>query len=264
MSSIRTERAHTRREGDIGMYNIMSEISRVVSGPITLFLNSYEHSPLVIALLLGLVGALAPCQLTGNLSAITFYGHRTIQMKNNWGEVMAFMIGKIAVFSLIGLLAWLFGQSFETSITAYFPIFRKTIGPIMLLTGLVLIGILKLKWLHQLSSHIPLVLKEGKAGSFLMGACFAIAFCPTMFVLFFVWLMPTVVTTSYGLVLPAVFGFATSMPLILMLILIQIFDTKRAVMKTSMRMGRVIQIAAGIILIIIGVMDTITYWGITI
>lgn len=239
----------------------MSDISQIISGPITLFLNSYEHSPLIIALLLGLVGALAPCQLTGNLSAITFYGNRTIQMKDNFGEVLFFMIGKVVVFSVIGLCAWLFGQSFETTMTSYFPIFRKAIGPMMLLTGLVLLGLLKLTWLNQLSTRIPFVLKEGKLGSFMMGACFAIAFCPTMFVLFFVWLMPTVVTTPYGFILPAIFGIATSVPLIVMLTLLHLFDAKRFIMKSSMKMARVIQVVAGVLLLMIGVTDTLTYWG---
>lgn len=239
----------------------MSDISQIISGPITLFLNSYEHSPLIIALLLGLVGALAPCQLTGNLSAITFYGNRTIQMKDNFGEVLFFMIGKVVVFSVIGLCAWLFGQSFETTMTSYFPIFRKAIGPMMLLTGLVLMGLLKLTWLNQLSTRIPFVLKEGKLGSFMMGACFAIAFCPTMFVLFFVWLMPTVVTTPYGFILPAIFGIATSVPLIVMLTLLHLFDAKRFIMKSSMKMARVIQVVAGVLLLMIGVTDTLTYWG---
>jgi len=239
----------------------MSDISQIISGPITLFLNSYEHSPLIIALLLGLVGALAPCQLTGNLSAITFYGNRTIQMKDNFGEVLFFIIGKVVVFSVIGLCAWLFGQSFETTMTSYFPIFRKAIGPMMFLTGLVLLGLLKLKWLNQLSTRIPFVLKEGKLGSFMMGAGFAIAFCPTMFVLFFVWLMPTVVTTPYGFILPAIFGIATSVPLIVMLTLLHLFDAKRFIMKSSMKMARVIQVVAGVLLLMIGVTDTLTYWG---
>jgi len=73
--------------------------------------------------------------------------------------------------------------------------------------------------------------------------------------------MPTVVTSSYGVVLPAVFGIATSMPLLVMLGLIHLFDAKRFIMRTSMKMGSVIQIVAGAILIIIGVTDTITYWG---
>lgn len=243
------------------MYRFLSDISQIISGPITLFLNSYEHSPLIIALLLGLVGALAPCQLTGNLSAITFYGNRTIQMRDNFGEVLFFMIGKVVVFSVIGLCAWLFGQSFETTMTSYFPIFRKAMGPIMLLTGLVLLGVLKLTWLNQLSTRIPFALKEGKLGSFMMGACFAIAFCPTMFVLFFVWLMPTVVTTPYGFILPAIFGIATSVPLIMMLTLLHLFDAKRLIMKSSMKMARAIQIIAGVLLLMIGVTDTLTYWG---
>lgn len=243
------------------MYSLFSKISQVISGPITVFLNSYEHSPFIIAILLGLIGALAPCQLTGNMSAITFYGSRTLQMKNNWQEIVFFILGKVVVFSIIGFFAWLFGQSFETEMTKYFPIFRKAVGPIMFITGLVLIGILKLKFLNRIPNYIPAVLKEGKIGSFLLGASFSIAFCPTMFVLFFVWLMPTVVTSSYGVVLPAIFGIATSVPLLVILGLVHFFDTKRFIMRTSMKMGRVIQIVAGVMLIIIGVADTITYWG---
>ncbi|MCL1694500.1 sulfite exporter TauE/SafE family protein [Lysinibacillus sp. BPa_S21] len=243
------------------MYSLMSKISQIISEPITIFLNSYEHSPFIIAILLGLIGALAPCQLTGNMSAITFYGSRTLQMKNNWQEIVFFMLGKVVVFSVIGIFAWLFGQSFETGMTKYFPMFRKAIGPIMLVTGLVLIGVLKLKFLNRISTYIPSVINEGKLGSFLMGASFSIAFCPTMFVLFFVWLMPTVATSSYGLILPAIFGIATSGPLLVMLGLIHLFGAKRFIMRTSMRMGRVIQNVAGVILIFIGISDTITYWG---
>ncbi|MEX3745594.1 urease accessory protein UreH domain-containing protein [Lysinibacillus xylanilyticus] len=243
------------------MYSMMSNISQFISGPISIFLNSYEHSPFIMAILLGLIGALAPCQLTGNMSAITFYGNRAIQMKSNWQEIMFFILGKVVVFSFIGFFAWIFGQSFETKMTKYFPIFRQAIGPIMLITGLVLIGILKLKFLNRIPSFIPTGLKEGKVGSFLMGASFSIAFCPTMFVLFFVWLMPTVATSSYGLVLPAIFGLATSVPLLVMLGLIHLFDAKRLIMRTSMKMGRVTQIVAGVILIILGITDTITYWG---
>lgn len=242
------------------MYSLMSEISQIISEPITLFLNSYEHSPLIVAILLGLVGAVAPCQLTGNMSAITFYGNRTIQKDRYWGEIIFFILGKVVVFSFIGLFAWLFGQSFETKMTEYFPIFRKVIGPLMILTGLVLLGVLKFRILNRLSAHIPMVLREGKFGSFLLGVSFSLAFCPTMFVLFFVWLMPTVISTSYGLVLPAIFGVATSIPLIILFILIEAFDTKSLIMKKSNKIGRVIQKAAGIILVIIGILDTITYW----
>lgn len=243
------------------MYTLMSKISQIISNPISEFLNAYEHAPLIMAILLGLIGALAPCQITGNMSAITFYGNRTMQMKSNWQEIVFFIVGKVIVFSLLGFFAWIFGQSFETKMTVYFPIFRQAIGPIMIITGLVLIGIFKIKFLNRISSLLPTVLKEGKIGSLLMGASFSLAFCPTMFLLFFVWLMPTVASTSYGLVLPAIFGIATSVPLLIMLALIHFFYEKRVIIRFSMRMGRVIQNVAGVILIIIGVTDTITYWA---
>lgn len=244
------------------MYSLMAMFSQTISEPVTVFLHSSEHSPIIVALLLGLIGAVAPCQLTGNMSAVTFYGNRTVQMKNNWGEIVAFIAGKVVVFSLIGFLAWIFGQSFETKMTEYFPLFRKVIGPLLVVTGLVLLGIFKLRFLNRLTMYIPMALKEGKSGSFMLGASFSLAFCPTMFVLFFVWLMPTVVSTTYGFLLPAVFGIATSIPLILLFVLIWLFDAKKIIMKRSMKMGRMIQRIAGVVLVIIGLFDTITYWGI--
>ena len=244
------------------MYNFLSQISQIVSNPVSAFLHSYNHSPIFIALLLGLIGAVAPCQLTGNISAITIYGNRTIQINNSWGVITSFIIGKVMVYSVIGLFAWFFGQSFEIKVTEYFPLFRKIIGPLLIITGFVLLGFLKFQFLSRFNFHIPESFKKGKVGSFLLGASFAIAFCPTMFVLFFVWLMPTVASTSYGLVLPAIFGFATSIPLIMILGLIWYFDVKGLILKKSMKAGRVIQRIAGIVLIFIGILDTITYWGI--
>ncbi|MCT6818496.1 MAG: sulfite exporter TauE/SafE family protein, partial [Lysinibacillus fusiformis] len=81
--------------------------------------------------------------------------------------------------------------------------------------------------------------------------------------LFFVWLMPIVTGTSYGFILPSIFGVATSLPLLIMLLFIYLFDAKRLILRTSMKMGRVIQKVAGILLLLLGIVDTITYWGIT-
>lgn len=245
------------------MYSVLSEISQVFSSPITVFLKSYEHSPLIIAILLGCIGAFAPCQITGNISAITFYGNRTIKKEAIWTEVASFIFGKVVIFSLIGWFAWLFGQSFESEMTKYFPIFRKSIGPLLIITGFVLLGIVKLKFVNRVTLHMPVIMSEGKFGSFLLGVSFSLAFCPTMFVLFFVWLMPTVSSSSYGFILPAMFGIATSIPLLIIFALIELFDAKRLIMKKSKNVSNVVQKVTGAILIIIGFFDMITYWAIS-
>lgn len=244
------------------MYELMTVISTAITEPVSVLIDSFGNHSWIAAFLLGLIGAVAPCQLTGNMSAITLYGNRSIQKKNTIGEITSFIAGKVAVFGSIGFLTWIFGESFESAITSYFPLFRKMIGPIIIITGLVLIGILKLGLLQRITRYVPKPLQKGKVGSFMLGASFSLAFCPTMFVLYFLWLMPMVVTSSYGFILPVIFGVATSLPLILLFLLIWFFDGKRLVMKASMKTGRIVQRIAGILLIVIGIADTVTYWGI--
>ncbi len=244
------------------MYSLLAKMSQAITDPVQVLINSFEHYPFIVAILLGLMGAVAPCQLTGNMSAITLYGNRAIQKRLNTGDIIGFIAGKVAVFSMLGFLVWYIGESIEMGLISYFPIFRKLIGPLIILTGLIVIGVLKLGLLHKITSAIPMRIQSGKLGSFLLGASFSLAFCPTMFVLFFLWLMPLVVSNSYGFILPAVFGVATSIPLLALFFLIWFFDAKKLIMKRSMKFGKFIQRLAGIILISIGVADTITFWGV--
>ncbi|PIC64872.1 cytochrome C biosynthesis protein [Sporosarcina sp. P13] len=243
------------------MYSFLSSISQLITEPVNTLLLSFENNPVIVALLLGLLGAVAPCQLTGNMSAITLYGNRSIQLKENLAEVTSFIAGKVVVFSSLGLLVWFLGETFQSALIDYFSLFRKIIGPLIIATGLVLLGVLKLEFLNKVTQYIPVRIKNGKVGSFLLGVSFSLAFCPTMFVLFFFWLMPLVAATSYGFMLPAVFGIATSIPLLALFFFIWIVDAKRLVMKSSMKVGRMVQRVAGVILIVIGLLDTVTYWG---
>lgn len=242
------------------MYQFFSKISTTVSEPFSVLAHSFSEYPFLVALFLGIVGAVAPCQLTGNISAITYYGNRTIQSRTEWAEVFSFIFGKIVVFSSLGLLVWIFGQTFEKSMVAYFPFLRNLIGPLIIFVGLVLLGVFKLKLVNTLMSKIPLRLKKGKLGSFLMGVSFSIAFCPTMFVLFFISLMPLVLTSPYGMVLPAVFGLATSLPVLLVLASMGFLGINKRTLKNSKTFGLIVQRFAGILLIVIGIIETITYW----
>jgi cytochrome c-type biogenesis protein len=248
--------------GLITMYQILSEISQFFSQPFYSFVNGSESSfPIVAAFVLGLIGALAPCQLTGNISAITFYGNRTLQQHKQWGDVFSFILGKIVVFLLLGTLVYFIGQGFQDSITTFFSWFRKFIGPFIVFLGLFLFGFIRLNWINRLSRSIPTHIKKGKWGSFLMGVTFSIAFCPTMFILFFVTLMPIVLQTSYGFILPGIFGIGTSIPLILFIGIIWFLGADGSLLKKSRKVGGLVQKLSGIILILIGIVDTVTYWG---
>jgi cytochrome c-type biogenesis protein len=179
------------------MYSLLSQISAFLSKPFFIMAKSLESWPIIFALILGLVGALAPCQLTGNISAITLYGNRSIQKKIAWKDVIYFTLGKVAAFSLLGVLVWLLGKGVEQSLTLYFPWLRKFMGPLLILVGLFMLGFIKFKGTLDLFKRTKYK-HENPFGSFMLGFSFSLAFCPTMFVLFFITLMPVVLSSSYG------------------------------------------------------------------
>lgn len=57
------------------MFDLFNQMSSMLIGPIMDMTYRFEQLPLLFAFFLGIVGAVAPCQLTSNVSAITIYGN---------------------------------------------------------------------------------------------------------------------------------------------------------------------------------------------
>jgi cytochrome c-type biogenesis protein len=243
------------------LYNLLSQFSSFVSKPFFIIANNLESWPIIFALLLGIVGALAPCQLTGNISALTLYGNRSFQQKIVWKDVLFFTLGKVAAFSLLGGLVWVLGREIQDSLISYFPWIRKIMGPLLIIVGLYMIGLIKLKGTFHLFKGSKEYKRETPLGSFMLGFSFSLAFCPTMFILFFVTLMPIVLSSSYGFILPSVFAIGTALPLILFILIIWYLGGGGALMKKGRKLGTSIQRVSGILIILLGIFDTLAYWS---
>lgn len=120
------------------VYSFLSQISNLLSQPFLNIANNTTAIPILSAFVLGIVGAMAPCQLTGNLGAITLYSNQSLQKGIAWKELLLFIFGKIIAFSGLGLIVWLMGKEIQSTLTLYFPWLRKLIGPILILVGLYL------------------------------------------------------------------------------------------------------------------------------
>ena len=242
------------------MFDLFNQISSMLSGPIHGLAYGYEHMPVLFAFFLGLVGAVAPCQLTSNISAITIYGNKSLVEKVPWIHILLFILGKIVVFSALGIIIWQLGEEVHSALSQMFPILRKAIGPLLIIIGLFMIGLFRFnKSLGMIK--IPDRIKDSYTGSFLLGVSFTLAFCPTMFVLFILTLMPVVLTTSYGVILPSIFGVGTSLPLLLVIFLIWYFGASGAILRKSKKIGAITQKVAGVLILLIGIFDTLTYWS---
>ncbi|MBU8906439.1 urease accessory protein UreH domain-containing protein [Desertibacillus haloalkaliphilus] len=244
------------------MYDFFNSISQIFYQPLINLSNATEHLPLLSALILGILAATAPCQFTANIGAITLYGNRSIQKAIPLTEVLFFQLGKMVVFTGLGLFVLILGSEFQRELTVYFPWIRKILGPMLILIGLYLAGVIKANWTIGLKQGFDRKKRRGKWGAFLLGSSFSLGFCPTMFSLFFLILMPLALSSSYGVVLPAVFSIGTSIPLFIAIYLIWTFGLSGTFMKRGRKIGYWIQRIAGILLVIVGIIDTITYWSI--
>nr|WP_263325751.1 sulfite exporter TauE/SafE family protein [Neobacillus sp. Marseille-Q6967] len=243
------------------MYTVMSQFSSYLSKPFFIMANSLESWPIVFALLLGMVGALAPCQLTGNISALTLYGNRSVQRKIVWKDVFSYTLGKVVAFSLLGALVWVLGREIQENLTLYFPWIHKIMGPLLIIVGIYMLGFIKLTGTINLFKGSEEYHHETPFGSFMLGFSFSLAFCPTMFILFFVTLMPVVLSSSYGFILPSLFALGTALPLIVFIFLIWYLGGGGVLMKRGRKFGIWIQRFSGGLMLILGILDTVTYWS---
>lgn len=248
------------------LYNWFSQFSALISQPI-FAITEVTDVTLLSALLLGLVGALAPCQISANIGAITYFGNRQVQQKLALSEVFFYLLGKIAVFAAFGLLFWLVGRNLSTQSIPLFVWARKLLGPLLVLIGLFLLGWVRLpggggmKWSFTLKQWAKRL--GGKAGAFFLGVAFSLGFCPTMFWLFFGLLMPMALDSRAGVLLPPLFALGTAVPFLLFLGLSYGFGIDAYVKKAKV-MGRNVQWLAGAVFILLGILDTLTYWTINI
>jgi cytochrome c-type biogenesis protein len=148
------------------------------------------------------------------------YGNLSLQKNIQWKNVLSFILGKIIAFSALGLLIWLVGNEMEQRLTLYFPCLRKIVCPLFVFVGIFLLGFFKFKWTIPIMKLPKMVDPKKPFGSLLLGIGLSLAFCPTMFILFFVTLMPIVLSNSYGFVLPSIIALGTAIPLLLIILII--------------------------------------------
>lgn len=175
-------------------------------------------TPVLTALLLGLLTAVSPCPLATNIAAIGFIGKDLENRKRIFVRGLLYTAGRITAYTALGIIlltvlktgASLFGiQKFVGKYG------EMLLGPILLLIGLYMLFGQKLR-LPSLGfkGSGENIARRGGWGAFLLGMLFAMAFCPTSGIFYFGMLIPLSATVPAGYLLPAVFAIATALPVL--------------------------------------------------
>ncbi len=244
-------------------YAFLSTFTSLVSAPLR-DLGDALNMPLVTALLLGLIGATSPCQLTTNLSALAYVGRQAGQPRLALRLAGAYMLGKAMVYSLVGLVVIGFGIQLERQSVPVVIVARKVLGPFMILAGLAILGLLRLRFSfgNQVTDWLAKPrASDGTPQAFLLGLAYAFAFCPTLFLLFFGLLIPLALRSPNRILFPGLFAVGTTLPLLgLVLLLSQGAASLKSRLGTARRWGYYANLAAGAVFLLAGLNDTLIYW----
>lgn len=178
-------------------------------------LYANASGPLISALLLGLLIAIAPCPMTLNITAMGFIGKNISERRRVFLNGIFYALG--TMFSYTGLALILYFGADQFSISSFFQRYSEIIvGPLLLLIGVYMTGLLPfdLPVLGRVTKRFENRTLFRSWDSFLLGIVLALAFCPYSGVLYFGMLIPLVITTSSPL-LSLAFSVAAGIPVVL-------------------------------------------------
>jgi len=242
-------------------YVILSRLNAAAAEPL-MGLSGSIGVPIVAAVLMGLLGATSPCQVTTNASALAFISRRLDTPLTPLLSALAYLFGKTLVYTLVGAAVLVAGRELATDSIPVIVVVRKALGPLMILIGLYFLGVLRLNVSvgQGLSERLERRAGGGARGSFLLGVAFAFAFCPTLFWLFFGLTIPLALQSPVGVLYPPAFALGTTLPL-LGLTGMLVMGANQARRFHGMRsINRALGLVAGVVLILAGLNDTLVYW----
>jgi cytochrome c-type biogenesis protein len=214
-----------------------------------------RDAPLVAAFALGLLTAIAPCPLATNITATAFIAKTITSRKKVLLSGFLYTLGRMLSYTLIGAIIYFGASKFHVA-RLFQGNGEKYIGFILIIIGLIMLDAIRLNFIKGLTITDKLSERfktQGLLGSFLLGALFALAFCPYSGALFFAMLIPMTISSSAGLSLPVVFSLGTGLPVILFAFVIAYSMQKLGMYFAAItKVEKVMRVVAGITFIATG------------
>jgi cytochrome c biogenesis protein CcdA len=208
------------------------------------------------ALWLGILTSISPCPLTTNIAAISYIGKQVERPRLVLLSGLSYTLGRTAAYAVLGALVVAGLLSIPGAARFLQKSTNQVLGPVLILAGLVLLGLIRLPVTGQFMGSKVQKLAERMSigGAALLGVLFALSFCPVSAGLFFGSLIPLSATYRSTILLPSVYGIGTGLPVVLFAVLVGLgahqvgkaFDMLKAFERWARRITGVIFILAGL------------------
>ena len=175
------------------------------------------------AVWLGILTSISPCPLATNIAAVSFLGRRVDRPALVFGGGLLYALGRaLAYVAAAGLL--IAGVMSAPGLSSFLQRhMNRLVGPLLILVGLFLLEVLRLRLPGQ--GRMGEKLQErlgsrGMWGALPLGALFALSFCPVSAALFFGSLLPLALEAESPVLLPTLYGLGTALPVIAFSVLV--------------------------------------------
>jgi cytochrome c biogenesis protein CcdA len=170
------------------------------------------------ALWLGILTSISPCPLATNVAAVSYLARRVDRPRLVLISAFTYSLGRALAYAAVCAVVVL-GLLSVPGLSQFLQRYmNKVLGPLLVLVGMYLLDLIRFGISTTAGSdELRKKAAEGGArGAALLGALFALSFCPVSAALFFGSLVPLSLKHGSKVVLPVVYGFGTALPVVVL------------------------------------------------
>jgi cytochrome c biogenesis protein CcdA len=174
------------------------------------------------ALWLGILTSISPCPLATNIAAISYIGRKVGNARHVFLTGLLYTLGRTLAYLALAVVLVASVLSVPQIAMALQKYMHLVLGPILIIVGMFLMGLIELnisgKGMSEgLQKRVDAM---GIWGALLLGVVFALTFCPTSAALFFGSLVPLSLKVNSSVVLPAMYGVGTALPVMVFAVIL--------------------------------------------
>lgn len=171
---------------------------------------------------LGILTSISPCPLASNVAAISFVGRSVGRPRRVLAAGITYSLGRALTYVLVGALVVSSVLSIPSVSFFLQKRMNQVLGPLLIVIGVGLLGWFRIalpswNWGDGIKQRAA---GSGVFGAGGLGILFALSFCPVSAGLFFGALIPLAVSSHSRVLLPAVYGLGTGLPVVVFALLL--------------------------------------------
>jgi cytochrome c biogenesis protein CcdA len=172
--------------------------------------------PIISAFWFGILTSISPCPLASNIAAVSYIVKGVEKPSSVLTTGLMYTLGRMIAYIALGTLISASLLNIPQASQFMQNIMPKILGPVLILTGFFLLGIISfsLPGFSLSEKTTTKFKKSGTIGALFLGIFFALSFCPVSAALFFGSLIPLSLQNNSPIILPSLYGIGTGLPVL--------------------------------------------------